>query len=195
MVIQVRGCWKILCLIHRVLTLVIMMTKYIEPLHWVLLWINKVYYCLGLPHVIKSVGWGFFNENIGLGHLFLCEIKFSESAVFILQWFLLQGALISLCDDDYVHLWNLRQAHPALVQSLRFNREKWVWLLYFSNIYIVIKQEWPAFAQSDDISVRKYGREMWCKRSSSGSKNLISCTTLRRLKNYISSISLLSGFN
>lgn len=35
-----------------------------------------------------------------------------------------QGALISLCEDDYIHLWNLRQAEPALVQSLRFNREK-----------------------------------------------------------------------
>lgn len=76
---------------------------------------------------------------LDLGRLFLCEAKFSESTGFILQWFLFQGALISLCDDDYVHLWNLRQAQPALVQSLRFNREKWVWLLYFSNTYKLLQ--------------------------------------------------------
>eukprot|EP00794_Sanderia_malayensis_P000394 gene394-1028_t len=34
------------------------------------------------------------------------------------------GGLISACDDASIHLWNLRQAQPALIQSLRFNREK-----------------------------------------------------------------------
>ena len=51
-----------------------------------------------------------------------------------------QGALISLCEDDYIHLWNLRQAQPALVQSLRFNREKWVFCKtdLWCSIWIII---------------------------------------------------------
>lgn len=174
MVIQVRGCWKILCLIHSwVLTLVIMMTKYIEPLHWVVLLINKVYYCLGLPLVIKSV-----TRILDLGHSFLYEVKFSESMRFILQWFLLQGALISLCDDDYVHLWNLRQAHPALVQSLRFNREKWV--VFFQHLYCNQARMTSFCPKSDELSVRKYDREIRCKRSWSRSNFLYKIKKFQR---------------
>ena len=55
-----------------------------------------------------------------------CVVFKSQFTKWLSGIFFLQGALISLCEDDYIHLWNLRQAQPALVQSLRFNREKWV---------------------------------------------------------------------
>uniref|UniRef100_H2ZJQ9 Lethal giant larvae homologue 2 domain-containing protein n=1 Tax=Ciona savignyi TaxID=51511 RepID=H2ZJQ9_CIOSA len=35
-----------------------------------------------------------------------------------------QGALISVCADDAIHLWNLRQTQPAILHSLQFNRER-----------------------------------------------------------------------
>ncbi|EDO30312.1 predicted protein [Nematostella vectensis] len=35
-----------------------------------------------------------------------------------------KGALISNCPEDCIHLWNLRQEQPVIVQSLRFNRER-----------------------------------------------------------------------
>ncbi|XP_048577354.1 syntaxin-binding protein 5 [Nematostella vectensis] len=35
-----------------------------------------------------------------------------------------EGALISNCPEDCIHLWNLRQEQPVIVQSLRFNRER-----------------------------------------------------------------------
>jgi hypothetical protein len=42
---------------------------------------------------------------------------------FILFLFL-QGALISACRDNYIHLWNLRQKKPVIANSLRFVKEK-----------------------------------------------------------------------
>jgi syntaxin-binding protein 5 len=38
--------------------------------------------------------------------------------------FFLQGALISACRDNYIHLWNLRQKKPVIANSLRFVKEK-----------------------------------------------------------------------
>ncbi|XP_078492957.1 syntaxin-binding protein 5-like isoform X2 [Ciona intestinalis] len=35
-----------------------------------------------------------------------------------------QGALVSVCADDTIHLWNLRQTQPAILHSLKFNRER-----------------------------------------------------------------------
>lgn len=35
-----------------------------------------------------------------------------------------QGALVSALADDSVHLWNLRQKRPAILHSLKFNRER-----------------------------------------------------------------------
>lgn len=36
----------------------------------------------------------------------------------------LQGALVTACADDTLHLWNLRQRRPAVLHSLKFNRER-----------------------------------------------------------------------
>ncbi|XP_031573788.1 syntaxin-binding protein 5-like isoform X2 [Actinia tenebrosa] len=41
-----------------------------------------------------------------------------------LRFLINEGALISTCPEDSIHLWNLRQAQPVIVQSLRFNRER-----------------------------------------------------------------------
>ena len=35
-----------------------------------------------------------------------------------------QGALVSALADDSIHLWNLRQKQPAVLHSLKFNRER-----------------------------------------------------------------------
>ena len=39
--------------------------------------------------------------------------------------FLTQGALVSALADDSIHLWNLRQKIPAILHSLKFNRERY----------------------------------------------------------------------
>lgn len=36
-----------------------------------------------------------------------------------------QGALVSALADDSIHLWNLRQKIPAILHSLKFNRERY----------------------------------------------------------------------
>ncbi|KAJ6660207.1 hypothetical protein lerEdw1_018134, partial [Lerista edwardsae] len=38
--------------------------------------------------------------------------------------YFLQGALVSALADDTIHLWNLRQKRPAILHSLKFNRER-----------------------------------------------------------------------
>ena len=35
-----------------------------------------------------------------------------------------QGAMITACSDDKLHLWNLRQKKPEIVHSLQFQRER-----------------------------------------------------------------------
>lgn len=35
-----------------------------------------------------------------------------------------QGALVTVTNDDHLHLWNLRQKQPSIVHSLKFQREK-----------------------------------------------------------------------
>lgn len=44
-----------------------------------------------------------------------------------------QGALVSALADDSIHLWNLRQKRPAVLHSLKFNRERWAELLLPSD--------------------------------------------------------------
>ncbi|XP_066031416.1 syntaxin-binding protein 5-like isoform X5 [Chamaea fasciata] len=48
----------------------------------------------------------------------------SGAAVLQLQFLINEGALVSACVDDALHLWNLRQKRPALLHSLKFNRER-----------------------------------------------------------------------
>ncbi|XP_014061028.1 syntaxin-binding protein 5 isoform X7 [Salmo salar] len=48
----------------------------------------------------------------------------SGAAVISLQFLINEGALVSALADDSVHLWNLRQRRPAILHSLKFNRER-----------------------------------------------------------------------
>lgn len=47
------------------------------------------------------------------------------AAVIQLQFLVNEGALVSATADDTLHLWNLRQKIPQVVQSLKFQRERW----------------------------------------------------------------------
>ncbi|XP_015219342.2 syntaxin-binding protein 5-like isoform X11 [Lepisosteus oculatus] len=46
------------------------------------------------------------------------------AAVLQLQFLINEGALVTACADDTLHLWNLRQKRPAVLHSLKFNRER-----------------------------------------------------------------------
>uniref|UniRef100_A0A3B3S1I2 Syntaxin-binding protein 5-like n=1 Tax=Paramormyrops kingsleyae TaxID=1676925 RepID=A0A3B3S1I2_9TELE len=48
----------------------------------------------------------------------------SGAAVLQVQFLINEGALVTACADDTLHLWNLRQKHPAVLHSLKFNRER-----------------------------------------------------------------------
>ncbi|XP_041066818.1 syntaxin-binding protein 5-like [Carcharodon carcharias] len=48
----------------------------------------------------------------------------SGAAVLHLQFLINEGALVSACADGILHLWNLRQKRPAILHSLKFNRER-----------------------------------------------------------------------
>ncbi|CAN0226100.1 unnamed protein product [Lampetra fluviatilis] len=46
------------------------------------------------------------------------------AAVIQLQFLINEGALVSVSADDSLNLWNLRQKRPAILHSLKFNRER-----------------------------------------------------------------------
>lgn len=63
-----------------------------------------------------------------------------SAAVIHLQFLVNEGALISATADDTLHLWNFRQKIPQIVQSLKFQKERLVYLAkqkkYISSIYL-----------------------------------------------------------
>ncbi|XP_067273722.1 syntaxin-binding protein 5a isoform X2 [Pseudorasbora parva] len=48
----------------------------------------------------------------------------SGAAVIQLQFLINEGALVSALADDSIHMWNLRQKRPAVLHSLKFNKER-----------------------------------------------------------------------
>uniref|UniRef100_A0A8C6WNG9 Syntaxin-binding protein 5-like n=1 Tax=Neogobius melanostomus TaxID=47308 RepID=A0A8C6WNG9_9GOBI len=48
----------------------------------------------------------------------------SGAAVIQLQFLINEGALVTALADDSLHMWNLRQKIPAVLHSLKFNRER-----------------------------------------------------------------------
>ncbi|XP_067845434.1 syntaxin-binding protein 5a isoform X8 [Heptranchias perlo] len=48
----------------------------------------------------------------------------SGAGVIQLQFLVNEGALVSALADDTLHLWNLRQKRPAILHSLKFNKER-----------------------------------------------------------------------
>lgn len=56
------------------------------------------------------------------------------AAVLHLQFLINEGALISSTADDTLHLWNFRQKVPSVVQSLKFQKEKYVMIIVLVGI-------------------------------------------------------------
>ncbi|XP_062379216.1 syntaxin-binding protein 5 isoform X4 [Sardina pilchardus] len=64
------------------------------------------------------------------------------SAVIALQFLINEGALVSALADDSIHLWNLRQKLPAVLHSLKFNRERITFLhLPFQSKWLYVGTE------------------------------------------------------
>ena len=63
-----------------------------------------------------------------------------------------QGALISACRDNYIHLWNLRQKKPVIANSLRFVKEKYV---LFWSVRAMIARAVAVFSSSIEQSIRR----------------------------------------
>uniref|UniRef100_A0A8C0AMN3 Syntaxin-binding protein 5-like n=1 Tax=Buteo japonicus TaxID=224669 RepID=A0A8C0AMN3_9AVES len=69
----------------------------------------------------------------------------SGAAVIQLQFLINEGALVSALADDTLHLWNLRQKRPAILHSLKFNRERhfemqfWQGKLFFKLKYFLFR--------------------------------------------------------
>lgn len=48
----------------------------------------------------------------------------SDCAVIFLEFLINEGALVTVTADDTLHLWSIRQKTPQVVQSLKFQRER-----------------------------------------------------------------------
>ncbi|KAJ8315345.1 hypothetical protein KUTeg_007495 [Tegillarca granosa] len=49
---------------------------------------------------------------------------FGEVAVIQILFLMNEGALVTVCSDDTLHLWNFRQKIPEIVHTLKFQRER-----------------------------------------------------------------------
>ncbi|XP_034940267.1 syntaxin-binding protein 5 isoform X7 [Chelonus insularis] len=58
------------------------------------------------------------------------------AAVIQLEFLINEGALVSVTADDTLHLWNLRQKIPQVVQSLKFQRER------ITSIHLPLQSKW-----------------------------------------------------
>lgn len=67
-------------------------------------------YRLGKPFVDTHV----LHEGEGIGGVTFIEFLVNE------------GAMVTATSDDTMHLWNLRQKVPQIVQSLKFQKERYV---------------------------------------------------------------------
>lgn len=59
----------------------------------------------------------------------------SACAVTNIEFLVNEGAFVTSTADDSLHLWNFRQKSPQVVQSLKFQRERYV---IFSEIKKVV---------------------------------------------------------
>jgi len=50
----------------------------------------------------------------------------SECAVILAQFVVNEGSLITVTADDTIHLWSIKQKTPQVIQSLKFQRERFV---------------------------------------------------------------------
>ncbi|XP_054708194.1 syntaxin-binding protein 5-like [Uloborus diversus] len=54
----------------------------------------------------------------------ICVQHELDSAVVQILFLINEGALVTVCADDSVHLWNIRQKRPEIVHTLRFQKER-----------------------------------------------------------------------
>ena len=73
-----------------------------------------------------------FKKNLSLGTPGVdVHIKHEGGAAVIqLQFLVNEGGLLSATADDTLHLWNFRQKIPQVVQSLKFQRERFVYKFF-----------------------------------------------------------------
>nr|CAB3266682.1 syntaxin-binding protein 5-like [Phallusia mammillata] len=95
--------------------------------------------CLDYDPVQSLLAIGTFEGSIRiLGKLGVEMHLTHELQVPVIQLVFLvnEGALLSVCADDSIHLWNLRQKQPAILHSLKFNKER------LTHCYIPYQSKW-----------------------------------------------------
>lgn len=60
----------------------------------------------------------------------------SRSAVIDLIWLVNKGHLLSMCSDDCIYLWDVKQREVELMQHIRFNRER------LTTMYLAVNSNW-----------------------------------------------------
>uniref|UniRef100_A0A1I7V5R1 WD_REPEATS_REGION domain-containing protein n=1 Tax=Loa loa TaxID=7209 RepID=A0A1I7V5R1_LOALO len=96
---------------------------------------------IGTGHgVIRVIG------DVGVDY---CLKHESDAAVLHIQFLMNEGALVTACRDDLIHLWNLRQKVPGVLHSMQLTKEqvtcishsfqsKWLYLgTERGNVYII----------------------------------------------------------
>ena len=78
-----------------------------------------------------SVG---FNSFHNIYQKYFKTFPISFSAVINLIWLVNKGQLLSMCSDDCVYLWDVKQREVELMQHIRFNRER-LTTMYLGMIY------------------------------------------------------------
>lgn len=59
-----------------------------------------------------------------------------DSAVFQILFLVNEGAMITVCADDSLHLWNIRQKRPEIVHTLKFQKER------ITHCYLPFHSRW-----------------------------------------------------
>ncbi|KAL8621917.1 hypothetical protein ACOMHN_046121 [Nucella lapillus] len=59
-----------------------------------------------------------------------------EVAISQILFLINEGALVTVCSDDTLHLWNFRQKKPEIVHSLKFQRER------ITNCHLPFQSKW-----------------------------------------------------
>ncbi|VDN52570.1 unnamed protein product, partial [Dracunculus medinensis] len=71
--------------------------------------------------------------NIGVDYFLKHEF---DAPVTHLQFLINEGALVTVCRDDMVHLWNFRQKVPEIVHSVQMNKER------ITSINVPFQSKW-----------------------------------------------------
>ena len=72
--------------------------------------------------------------------------------------FFVQGAFITACADDSVHLWSYRQKIPEIVHSLKFSRERLAAHNCICSFSINLTKEWKVMPNPGNNLVKSKTR-------------------------------------